>query len=130
MLKQLIQEPKYALDVATTARPTMKTALPSVADIKHMYAVKKPNKNMVDLLSANVKDAAQNHLMQFRKLLVKSLDSERMTNMLHFVIQQVEFTDLKGLQRRPVAHICGPLLQVPSTYINYTAFRRGVLQCP
>lgn len=86
-LKQLIQEPKYALDMmATIARPTMKTGLPSVADIKHMYAVTMPtNKNMVDLLSANIKDAAQNHLKQFRKLLVKSLDSERMTKMLHFV---------------------------------------------
>lgn len=74
-LKQLIQEPKYALDMtATTVRTTMKTALPSVADLQHMYALKKlTNKNVVDPLSADVKDEAHNPSMQCLKLFVRSV---------------------------------------------------------
>ena len=32
----------------------------------------------------------------------------------------VVFTALDGLQRRPVVHTCGPMLELPTTYDSYT----------
>ena len=34
----------------------------------------------------------------------------------------VSFNTLSGLARRPVAHTCDPLLELPSTYMNYSEF--------
>ena len=35
----------------------------------------------------------------------------------------VEFTKLDGYARRPIAHICGCVLELPSTYDTYAEFR-------
>ena len=36
---------------------------------------------------------------------------------------QVTFIKYKGLRTRPIAHTCGPLLEIPSTYVNFVEFR-------
>ena len=35
----------------------------------------------------------------------------------------VGFTKLEGLARRPISHICGCVLELPSTYDSYAEFR-------
>lgn len=35
----------------------------------------------------------------------------------------VQFTELDGIARRPIAHTCGSVLELPSTYDEYTEFR-------
>ena len=34
----------------------------------------------------------------------------------------VPFNSLSGLARRPIAHTCDPLLELPTTHINYNGF--------
>lgn len=36
---------------------------------------------------------------------------------------QVTFTSLEGLPRQPVAHTCGPTVELPSTYNSYPELR-------
>ncbi|KAL7385064.1 hypothetical protein ABVT39_014563 [Epinephelus coioides] len=136
--KQLIQEPNYALEVmAKSAQKSLKAALPTVADLQGLYSEKTPTANKVlSLLSAEPTSAAQNKTMQHLRLFIRSLDSERLSKFLRFVTGadvlcvnkiSIQFSDDIGLQRRPVAYTCGPLLQLPCTYSNYTEFRREIL---
>lgn len=32
----------------------------------------------------------------------------------------ISFTNMDGFQRRPIAHTCDPILELPCTYQNYT----------
>ena len=34
----------------------------------------------------------------------------------------MEFTKLEGLGRRPIAHTCGCVLEIPSTYDSFSEF--------
>ncbi|GAA6091618.1 uncharacterized protein LOC113078290, partial [Tachysurus ichikawai] len=46
---------------------------------------------------------------------------------------QVIFTPLEGLSRRPIAHTCGPTLELPSTYNSYPDLRakmEATVYCP
>ncbi len=36
---------------------------------------------------------------------------------------EVNFTDLAGFERRPIAHTCGCILELPRNYENYPTFR-------
>lgn len=52
---------------------------------------------------------------------------------MHFTtgadVIDVEFTDLRGLRRYPVAHTCGPLLKIPCAYSTYSEFLKRVCEC-
>ncbi|KAL7385502.1 hypothetical protein ABVT39_022786 [Epinephelus coioides] len=123
--------------MAKSAQKSLKAALPTVADLQGLYSEKTPTANKVlSLLSAEPTSAAQNKTMQHLRLFIRSLDSERLSKFLRFVTGadvlcvnkiSIQFSDDIGLQRRPVAYTCGPLLQLPCTYSNYTEFRREIL---
>lgn len=132
--KQLIQEPKYALEVmADVTRSTLQKLLPEVSNLEALYEAKKPTvKQVLNMINAEVQNAAQNKTMNFLKQFIRSLDDGRLQKFLRFVTGadmlcvekiDIQFTDIRGLQRRPVAHTCGPLLEVPCTYNTYTEFR-------
>ncbi|XP_076830249.1 uncharacterized protein LOC143476133 [Brachyhypopomus gauderio] len=69
-----------------------------------------------------------NHLMRY----VRSVDQRRLESFLRFCTGsnvmckdkiEVTFNNLAGLSRRPVAHTCGAVLEVPCTYNSYPEFR-------
>lgn len=133
--KQLIQEPMYALKMmAGSAQCTLKSLLPTVNAISTLYESKIPTANgVIALLRASENHPSHSKTMQFLRLFIRSLDKEKMHKFLRFTTGadiicvpriDVEFTDVRGLQRCPVAHTCGPLLQIPCTYSTYTEFRR------
>lgn len=133
--KQIIQEPMYALQMmADSAQFTLKSLLPTVSAVSALYKAKVPTANsIIALLKSDEKLPAHSKTMQFLKLFIRSLDKEKLHKFLRFTTGadiicvshiDVEFTDLRGLHRCPVAHTCGPLLQVPCTYSTYTEFRR------
>ena len=39
----------------------------------------------------------------------------------------VTFIKREGLRARPIAHTCGPLLEIPSTYVNYVELREDFM---
>lgn len=40
---------------------------------------------------------------------------------------EVTFIKCEGLSARPIAHTCGPLLEIPSTYANYAELREDFM---
>lgn len=80
-----------------------------------------------DLMSAEESTVA-NHLRRF----VRELDKVSIARFLRFctgsdlMIREkidVSFVNVKGLARRPVAHTCSCLLELPKTYENFPQFR-------
>ncbi len=66
------------------------------------------------------------------KNLLRGCNNEQISYFLRFLtaadvicVQQinVEFVKRHGKGRRPSAHTCGPVLELPSTYVNYPDFR-------
>ena len=41
---------------------------------------------------------------------------------------EVAFTKLEGVGCRPIAHTCGPVLELPSTYANFVELREQFRQ--
>ncbi|KAL5020069.1 hypothetical protein ScPMuIL_002961 [Solemya velum] len=75
-------------------------------------------------------------VFSYLKDFVKSLETDRLELFLQFVTGHrtlpispivVEFVDLSGVQRRPIAHTCGGVLELPSTYDNYGEFQTEFL---
>ncbi|MGH0146904.1 UNVERIFIED_CONTAM: hypothetical protein FKN15_043907 [Acipenser sinensis] len=132
--KQLIQEPKYALDIMSNIiHSTLQMFLPDVSAIVALYEAKKVTvKGVLRLIEAEVQNAAQNKTLNFLKQFIRSLHDERLQKFLCFVTGadimcvekiEVQFTTLRGLEQRLIAHTCGPLLEVPCTYNSYPEFR-------
>lgn len=40
---------------------------------------------------------------------------------------EVAFIKCEGLRSRPIAHTCGPLLEIPSTYANFVELREAFM---
>ncbi|KAL5020386.1 hypothetical protein ScPMuIL_003278 [Solemya velum] len=74
----------------------------------------------------------ENRAFNYLKDFVKSLDADELEVFLQFVTGHrtipihpiiVEFVDLSGVQRRPIAHTCGNVLELPHTYDSYEEFQ-------
>jgi len=133
--KKPIQESKFVLDMmARTAAYGLRLILPDVQDLLNMYAQKKPNtKKILKLLQAGIENEAQNKAFSYLKQYIRSLDLVMLGKFLRFVreliniaVPQIEIAFTKpqsAAARHPVAHTCGPLLEIPTTYPSYPDFR-------
>ncbi|CAL8351969.1 unnamed protein product, partial [Boreogadus saida] len=128
--KQLIQTPKYALDnMSAVAGKHLRTNLTTPEKIQCMSADKKPTcRKVLKLIDATPVTPADRQALGFLQQYIRGLDEMGLRRLLRFVTGsdvicvtgiQVTFTALEGLARRPVAHTCGPLLELPSTYYSY-----------
>ena len=93
-----------------------------------------------DLLTTNRSSQSESKTFHFLQQYVRSQNPEALVKLLHFPTGidamcvskiYVEFTQTVGLGRRPIAHTCGPLLQLPATYSAYRELRQefdGILQ--
>jgi len=74
----------------------------------------------------------QANCLHYLKQFVFRLDQEELDNFLCFVTGssimpqsiKVSFTNLTRESRRPIAHTCSNLLELPSTYVNLTDLKR------
>ena len=60
----------------------------------------------------------------------KLLQFLRFTTAVDIMIDKkigVTFIKCEGLSARPIAHTCGPLLEIPSTYANYVELREDFM---
>lgn len=132
--KQIIQKPRYALEkISLTAGETLQQMFHSPQDVQNMYEEKKPTtKKLLKLLNAIPKTQAESQSYRFLQQYIRGLDDVGLRKMLRFVtgsdvvcVNQIEilFTSLEGLARRPVSHTCGPVLELPSTYLSYPELR-------
>ncbi|CAL9686254.1 unnamed protein product [Knipowitschia caucasica] len=132
--KQLIQKPRYAAEkMSFIASVFFQAAFPSPQDVVLMYEGKKPTaKKFIKLLDASPTTQAESQSLRFLKQYIRGLDNTGLRKLLRFVtgsdvicVEKVEilFTSIDGVARRPVAHTCGPTLELPWTYISYPELR-------
>ncbi len=132
--KQIIQLPKYALDnMSKETKHIFRETFKSPVDILQMYEDKRPTtRRILKLLDVSPQSQAESKCLRFLQQYIRGLDVVGLRKMLRFVTGsdvvcvdkiQVIFTSLDGLVRRPVAHTCGPVLELPSTYSSYPELR-------
>lgn len=132
--KQMIQHPKYALDnIAEVAGPILRKFFPSVQDMKKLYEDIKPTtRKVIKMITASPANSAENQSLRFLHQYIRGLDEIGLRKLMRFLTGsdvicvkeiQVTFTSLEGLARRPIAHTCGPTVELPSTYSSYPELR-------
>ena len=133
--KEMIQVAQYVTD---SWRKPCKDLLkhPDFASgnsLEELYNKGKPTvKKVLNLLAAEPSNNLQRDALSYLKRYIRGLEEERMTKFFRYCtgatmicVEHIEvtFTDLDGSARRPVAHTCGPLLELPSTYQSFLQFR-------
>lgn len=98
-----------------------------------MYADKKTTcRKVLKLIEASPATPAERQALGFLQQYVRGLDEAGLRRLLRFVtgsdiicVTKIEviFTALEGLQRRPVAHTCGSVLELPCAYNSYPELR-------
>ena len=129
--QELVQRPRYVSNCWATILKPLKNrpAFKDMESILKFYEDMKPtSKKVVNILDASPQNEAQRNALAHLVRYVKSLGSNvcaflQYTTGADIIVEghklKVTFTDLNGLQRRPVAHTCGPLLELPCTYQYY-----------
>jgi hypothetical protein len=105
----------------------------TVEDLKQLYEKSTPTvKKVLGLIEATPSSNPQRDALSSLKRYIRGLDDEKLVKFLRFCtgatiicIEKiiVDFTNLNGLERRPVAHICGSVLELPTTYTSFPQFR-------
>ncbi|VDI27447.1 Hypothetical predicted protein [Mytilus galloprovincialis] len=133
--KELIQKHKYALSgMAEAVRETFKMLLPNTEAILTMYEARYPTtKRVLQLLQAEPETNCERQCFRYFQQYVKSLhDSPNLKKLLQFLtgsnvicVERISviFTNSEGIFRCPVAHTCGPTLELPMTYTSYPDLR-------
>ena len=115
--------------------------LPSVASLIEVYkSIKPTNKKVLVLISAEPANNSERSVVGLLRKYIRGLDVKMLCKFLRFCAGgnvlcsgniTISFTSLDGAARRPVAHTCGPVLEIPTTYSSFPEFRQdmNVLIC-
>ena len=139
--QEIIQKPRYVTNCwAPILKPLI--AFPdfqSLVTLENLYDIKRPTaKKIVKLIKSEpVTDQERQCLDHFKKHDIRSLQGSSLSVFLQFITGsdiiscdsiEVTFSALEGTSRRPVAHTCGPLLEIPSSYQSYNEEFSELLQ--
>lgn len=126
--QEIVQKPRYVTNCWSPIFTILKKLIKTSDDLSKSYQERKPTpKKVVQLLEANPSSDAEKCCFDHLKGYLKSLEGN-ISTFLRFVTGsdilncgtiKVTFSNLEVLTRRPVAHTCGPVLELPSTYQSY-----------
>lgn len=129
--QELVQKPKYIAVAWSPHLQPLRNYL-EFSDVNTMttlYEEKRPTpKRVIKLLKAEPSSDVERACLDHLKRYIKSLGESQLAGLLQFVTGsniitveeiQVTFTDTVGVSRCIVAHTCGPLLELPSTFQTY-----------
>ena len=133
--KVLIQLPNFIIDCWAEI-PEIHNLFRDYEELQSTYRNLMPNSKKVIKLLEFPKETREperetaNHL----KRMIREMEAEKVQLFLRFCTGsnlmpqgtdkiKVQFINLYGLQRRPIAHTCGNVLQLPTSYENYISFR-------
>ena len=131
--QELIQKPQYVLNSWAPIVNSLRSDyhFETLEGLKGLYDTKRPTaKKVIKLFRAEPSSDAEHQSLEHLKRFVKSLEGKALTKFPQFctgtdVITtdaiKVSFSSLEGLQRRPVARTCVPLLELSTTYESYPA---------
>lgn len=132
--KLIIQQPKYALDKMSEAVGSkLRQTVDSVGSIQQIYEKVKPaTKKVLKMLDASPSTQAEHQSLRYLQQYIRGLDQPGLRKFLRFTtgadalcVDKIEvmFTSLDGVACRPVAHTCGPALELPWTYTSFPELR-------
>lgn len=133
--KELVQKPKYALDkMSSETREKLSLFFPDPSSIEQMYKEKVPTvKKILKLITAVPENNDEAKALKYFQQYVKAQESSTsLKKLLRFLTGSdaitvdkisLTFTNIEGFTRRPIAHTCGPVLELPSTYQSYPELR-------
>ncbi len=130
--KEIIQDSKFAMDeMARSSRSGLLELLPNLDSVLAVYEAKKPTpKRVIALLHVEDEQLGmkRDKIVGYLRLFIRSLDERQLEKFLRFVtgsdvicvnhISVVFSTPTSEYSRTPVAHTCGPTLEIPDTYCS------------
>ena len=131
--KEIIQKAQYVADCWECIFKSELGILSSVEKVGGLYASLEPTtKKVLAMLEALPETNAERSALGYLKRFIRGLDIAQLKSFVMFVTGadvlcvptiHVDFTKLDGLERRPIAHMCGCVLQLPCSYNSYTELR-------
>ena len=104
----------------------LKTKFPNPDDLHSLYqTLERTNKKVISCIIASPQNEAESECLQYFKKYIRSLDTIMLKHLLCFltgagilVVEAISVTIKKNESKftvRPIAHTCGPCLELPST---------------
>ena len=133
--QELIQKPHLMISSWESVITSLKAhpSFQSLAALGAFYDKLKPtNKKVLDSFVSLPSTDGERDAFKFLQRFVRGLDETKLLQFLCFttgmdVMQEkkieVMYTKNEGLGSRPIAHTCGPVLEIPSTYPNFVELR-------
>ena len=132
--KVLLQDPSYALEtMRRVVTPTLTPQFSGIGQIREMYENLAPTpKKVIDIIDGQPMTKEENQALKFFHQYIRSQTKKSLGHLLHFLTGSfimsvdkigIRFVHLSGAARQPVAHTCGPCLELPNTYGSYREFR-------
>ena len=84
------------------------------------------------MIQADPQNNSERAVVDFLKRFVRAMDQAQLNSFLRYVTGadvlcvphiSVQFSTLDGLARQPIAHTCGSVLELPSTYDTFPELR-------
>lgn len=128
--KTLVQEPAYVIEQWAK---TLSMAKHSLQEISTVYETLQPTvrKVLKSLIFPETMDVHQKDIQKYLTAYLRNIDMKQLCLFLRFCTGSdlflgkniiVEFTQIEGFQRRPVAHTCGCVLELSVHYDSYPDF--------
>lgn len=129
--KELIQRPQYVADCWSVLllKYLKGSDLSTAKKVQERYIALQPTtRKVIGMIQAKPCNNSERSALDHLKRFIRGMDLTQLKSFLMFVTGadvlcvdtiDVEFTQLDGLQRRPIAHTCGCVLEPPSTYDSY-----------
>ena len=133
--QELIQKPHVMISTWQPSVQELKQypQFQSTSGIQGLYDTLKPTtKKVLEILAAQPNTEAERDAFKFLQRYIRGLDNTKLIQFLRFTTAsdilitsklEVAFTKLEGVGCRPIAHTCGPVLELPSTYANFVELR-------
>ena len=133
--KEIVQKPQYVADAWREALMMLKSkdGMATIQGLCNMYQRIEPtNRKVLSMIRADPQNNSERAAVDFLNRFVRGMDQAQLKSFLRFVTGadalcvpfiSVHFTTLDGLARRPVAHTCGSVLELPSTYNTFPELR-------
>ena len=132
--QELYQKPHLTASCWKSLFYPLKTKFPNPDDLRCLYQTLEPtNKKVISCIIASPQNEAESKCLQYFKKYIRSLDATMLKHLLCFltgaeilVVEAINVTFKKNeskFTRKPIAHTCGPCLELPSTYSNFCELR-------
>ena len=127
--QELIQKP-FLMASSCKKISALKNRIPSKHVLYSIYAAREPScKKLLNLLSCSPANDAERDSLSYLKRYIRGLDGPQLCKLLKFLtgadqilcksIRVTFIKDQTEFSRQPIAHTCGPTLELPSTYHNF-----------